>query len=590
MSLNSDLSSLFSSMADLMDIKGENTFKVLAFRKVSRLLGDLTADARQLLESGALAQMEGIGKATLKIIEEYAATGRSADHESLAHSVPSGLPPLLQIEGLGPKTISLLWKERNITSADELKAALDKGALAGLKGIGDKKIELIRRGLELAATRKGRVGIGHALPLAQDFLARLRAIPLVLRAELAGSLRRMCETIGDVDFVCSVKKQSDGEKITAAFVQFPGIDRILGQGPSKASVVTASGTQVDLRVLPELHFGAALLYFTGSKEHNVKIRGLAQKKNLTLNEWGLYRLDEYEKSEKKTAEAPSIKPVASKTEEEIYSKLGLAFIEPELRENRGEVELAAEKNLPKLIRREDLKGDLHCHTTASDGTATIEEMALAAKALGYSYLAITDHSKSQVIANGLSPDRLLAHIAEIRKVSARLKGITLLAGAEVDILPDGSLDYEDAILAQLDIVVASPHFALKQDQPKATDRLLRAIENKYVNIIGHPTGRLINGREGLPLDFTRMFLAAAQSHTALEINAGYPRLDLNEHHSRSAAQSGVMISIDTDAHSAPELNEIQYGLSTARRAALEPRHVLNVLPLSQLQQFLKRKR
>jgi DNA polymerase (family 10) len=402
--------------------------------------------------------------------------------------------------------------------------------------------------------------------------------------------RRRRETIGDIDLLCSVKDASTGEQITAAFAGFPSVVRVLNQGPVKASVISASGLQVDLRVLGEQHFGAALMYFTGSKDHNVKIRGLAQKKGLTLNEWGLYKVEEYEKAGKKTSEAPPIKPVASKSEQEIYHKLGMEFVEPELREDRGEVEAALEQRLPKLIVRADIRGDLHCHTTASDGAATIEEMAEAAKALGYEYLAITDHSQSQAIANGLTPQRLMKHVEAIRKVGAKLKGITLLAGSEVDILADGRLDYEDKVLAGLDIVIASPHFALKQDQAKATDRLVRAIESRYVNVIGHPTGRLINAREGLPLDFAKVFEAAAKTGTALEINAGWPRLDLDEFHARTAVEAGVMLAIDTDAHSPEGLEDIGFGLSTARRGWVTAKNVINCMKGGELKKFLERKR
>ena len=591
MSLNAQLSDVFATMADVMDIKGENTFKVLAFRKVSRILRDLTADVRKHVENGTVDSIEGIGASSQRIIEEYVKTGRSTDCDSLTQSVPPGLLPLLQVEGLGPKTISLLWKQRNITSADALLKAIEDGSLAGIKGIGDKKLANIKQGLEARARSAGRLGIGHALPIARSFRDEIAKDPRVSAVEIAGSLRRRRETIGDVDLICAVKDEKDAAAVIDRFVALPGVARVLGHGPSKGSVLTPSGLQVDLRALPKQHFGAALLYFTGSKDHNVRIRGLAQKKGLTLNEWGLYRLEDYEKVEKKTAEAPPLKPVAAASEEEIYKKLGLAYIEPELREDRGEVDAAAGKRLPGVIARADLRGDLHTHTTASDGKNTIEEMAEAAKALGYEYLAITDHSVSQVIANGLTADRLLKHAQAIRKAGARIKGITLLAGSEVDILPDGRLDYEEAVLAELDIVVASPHFALKQDAQKATDRIRRAVEGRYVNVIGHPTGRLINGREGLPLDFAAIFKAAASNGTALEINSGYPRLDLNEVNARAAIDAGAMLCIDTDAHSVEELGgEIDYGMGVARRAWVEPKHVINCMKLGELTKFLARKR
>ncbi len=310
------------------------------------------------------------------------------------------------------------------------------------------------------------------MTIAQGLVERLRQHPDVAQAEIAGSLRRRRETIGDVDLICAMKPKGSGPVVSAAFVAFPEVQRVLGQGPTKASVLTAGGLQVDLRMVPADNFGAALLYFTGSKDHNVKLRGRAQDAELTLNEWGLYRISEYDKAAKKTAEAPAVKPVASRTETDVYKALGLPYIAPELREGRGEVEAAAGGTLPKLIEAADIRGDLHSHTTASDGSATIEEMAEAALARGYEYLAITDHSKSQVIANGLTAERLLKHVAAIRKISGKLRGITLLAGCEVDILADGQLDFEDAVLAELDIVIASPHISLKQDTDKATARIL----------------------------------------------------------------------------------------------------------------------
>ena len=590
MSLNNELSDLFKTFAAIMEIKGESPFKAIAFSKVGRILGDMTFDIRNLCEQGKLKEVEGLGASSCKIIEEYVKTGRSTDFEEVATSVPAGLLPLLEIPGLGPKTISVFWKQRGVTNLEELVKAIDSGALAGLKGIGQKKIDAIKHGIALRSQAAGRMGIVDAMPIAQSLVDRLREMKQVAQAEIAGSLRRRRETIGDVDLICSLKKDSSGDDVSAVFVKFPEVERILGQGSTKASVLTAGGLQVDLRIVPAENFGAALLYFTGSKDHNVKLRGRAQGMGLTLNEWGLYKLDEYDKAAKKTAEAPAVKPVASRTETDVYVKLGMAFIEPEMRESRGEVEAALSKKLPTLITRADIRGDLHTHTTASDGVATIEQMAEAALALGYEYLAITDHSKSQVIANGLTAERLLKHVKEIHKVGQRLKGITLLAGCEVDILADGRMDFDDEILAELDIVIASPHVALKQDEAKATDRMLRAIENKYVNVIGHPTGRLINRREGLPLNFHKIFAAAAANGTALEINAGYPRLDLNDVNSRGALESGCTLAIDTDAHSTDELSSLPFGIDVARRAWATPQRVLNCMSLKDLRQFIARKR
>ena len=598
MSLNQEIADLFANLAALMELKGENTFKVIAFQKVSRIVREMNFDLRECLRNNTLCEIEGIGKSSQQIIEEYINSGKSTVFDEMAASVPKGLVPLLSIEGLGPKTIHLLWEQKGITSLDELEKAIQSGSIKGIKGIGDRKIETIAKGIELYKQRAAdgtsgavkRVGIMEARVPAEELLERVRTLKGVTRAEIAGSLRRRKETIADVDIVGAVKDPGASHGVLEAFVKQPGIVQVLGQGGSKASVKISNGMQVDLRIVPDENFGAALLYFTGSKEHNVKIRGLALKKKMTLNEWGLYNLDEYEKAKKETAKAPPLTPVASESEEEVYEKLGLIYIEPELREGRGEVEAAQEKRLPRLITREDIKGDLHAHTNASDGTASIEEMAIAARALGYQYLAITDHSKALAMTNGLSVERLLAHAAAVRKLNDKLKGITLLAGTECDILADGRLDYEDEVLKELDIVVASPHVSLKQDPAKATDRLLKAIENPYVNIIGHPTGRLINRRDGLPLDMAKIVKAAADYGTALEINASYPRLDLSDINAFAAREAGCVLSIDTDAHSTAEFDLIPYGIEVARRAWLTPKDVINCWPVPQLLKFIRVKR
>ena len=595
MSLNGELSALFRTMAAILDIKGENRFAAIAFSKVSRILGDMTVDVRDAVGRGTLKDVEGVGASSRKVIEEYVRTGRSSDYESLATSVPAGLLPLLDIPGLGPKTIALLWQERGVTSLDELVKAIDEGRLAGLKGIGEKKIDAIRQGIRIKSQSAGRVGIAEALPMATSMLERLRRVKKVKQAEIAGSLRRRRETVGDVDVVCALTDgdEAAGAAVTAAFVTFPEVTTVLGQGPTKASVMVAGGLQVDLRVVPVECYGAALLYFTGSKDHNVKLRGRALDMGMTLNEWGLYDLARHERAEKKVGEPPRLAALACRSEADVYRKLGLAYVEPELREDRGEVEAAAaaDGRLPApLITVADIRGDLHTHTTASDGTATIEQMAEAAVARGYKFLAITDHSKSQVIANGLTADRLAKHAAEIRRANDRVKGIRLLAGCEVDILADGRLDFDDAVLKELDVVVASPHVSLKQDPDKATDRIRRAIDARYVNVIGHPTGRLIGGREGLPVDFGKLFPLAAASGTALEINSGYPRLDLNEVNARAAVEAGCMLSINTDAHSPDSFDEIVYGVGVARRAWVTPRHVINCMAEDDLLAFIARKR
>ena len=590
MSLNEELSALFDKFAALLQIKGEPVFKAIAFQKVGRLLKDSTIDIRQLIAEDKLKDVEGIGKSSRRIIEQFAAEGRSDDFDEAAAGVPVGLFEMLEIPGVGPKTIELVWKQLKVENIEGLKKAIESGAMSTLPGMGEKKIEAIKQGIAQRAESGKRTGIVEADELAGELLAQVRALPAVEHAEVAGSLRRRKETIGDVDIVCCAKKGQSPEEIAKAFCKFPEVKRVLGQGPTKASVLLKEGLQVDLRIVPSIHYGAALQYFTGSKEHNVKLRSLANDKGMTLNEWGLYRLKDYDKAEKKTGQPPEAKPVASKTEKEIYSALGLEMPEPPMREDRGEIEAAIEGKLPKLIELADIRGDLHTHTTASDGADSILAMAEAAKALGYSFLAITDHSKSQVIANGLTAERLLAHVKEIHRIGAQIKGITLLAGCEVDILVDGRMDFEDSVLAELDIVVGSPHVSLRQDEAKATIRLLRAIENPFVNIIGHPTGRLIDKRPGLPLDFARIFKAAAASGTALEINAAYPRLDLNDLNAKAAIAAGVKLAIDTDAHSTSGLNAMRFGIDVARRAWARKQDVINCLDLDQLRAFVRAKR
>jgi len=598
MALNQELSDLFQSLASLMELKGESVFKVIAFQKVSRILRELTIDLKKCVEENTICEIEGIGKSSQQIIEEYIETGKSTVFQEIAASVPPGLIPLLQIDGLGPKTINLLWKERKITSLEELKKAITSGTLKTVKGIGDKKIQAIKDGIAAyearaaggATAESRRVGIVDALVAAEQLIAQVRQIPGIQRAEIAGSLSRRRETIADIDLVASANKDADLDAIAKSFTNLQGVIQAINVGPSKTSVAIANGMRVDLRVVPEQCFGAALMYFTGSKDHNVKVRGLAQKKKWTLNEWGLYPLAEYDKAKKEVAKPPPIKALACASEEEIYAKLGMQYVEPELREDRGEFEAALENNLPTLITRADIRGDLHTHTTASDGTESIEAMAIAARERGYEFLAITDHSKALAMANGLSPERLIKHIEQIHKISDKLKGITLLAGSEVDILADGRMDYEDALLKELDIVIASPHLALKQEDAKANDRLKRAIDNRYVNFVGHPTGRLINRREGLHLDFAPLFEMASKNGTAFEINSSYPRLDLNDLNARHAINSGCLLSINTDAHSIPELDLIPYGIDVARRAWVGKHQVINCMSLKDLRKFLARKR
>lgn len=588
MAANAQLVEMFSRMADVMQISGENAFKAIAFAKVARKLEEVDLDVLEAAKAGTLPEIEGVGASSRRVIEQLAKDGHSCDYDTLVATVPAGVLEMLRIPGLGPKTVAMVWKQAGVESVADLKSAISGGKLAGLKGLGEKKLAGMLDGIRLLEAGMQRRGMMEVVPVVDRFLDLFRGDDRVGEAEVAGSFRRRKETVGDLDFICWTHKGSDAEEVLERFTKEPAVEKVLAAGGTKGSVLIRGGLQVDLRIVPRESFGSALMYFTGSKEHNIKLRGLAQDKGYTLSEWGMYRLDQYNKADKKTGEAPPIKSVAGETEQSVYAELGLEYVEPEMREDRGEIDAAIAGKLPKLIAMADIRGDLHCHTTASDGHASIEQMAEAAKALGYEYLAITDHSKSSVIANGLDEQRMRAHIQAIR--GAKVSGITILAGSEVDILVDGRLDYDAGLLAELDIVVASPHVSLKQDTVKATDRLLRAIDTRYVNVIGHPTGRMINQRQGLPLEMAKLFAAATKNGTALEINAGWPRWDLNDINARRAAEAGVVLSINTDSHSIPELPGMQMGIWVARRAWLTAKQVLNCWSVADLKAFLARKR
>ena len=575
-STNATLSSIFQQMADLTEITGGNRFKVNAFAKVARVLDDLTKDVAEV-DPALLPKLEGIGQGTADRIVEFLDTGKIADHQKLLDQVPDGLLQVMNVPGLGPKTVAQLWKEAGIESLADLQAKLDTGELEQLKGFGAKKIENIRKNLKFADSANQRARIGTAWALAQVFIEDLGEIQGVDRIEYAGSLRRGKETIGDLDLLVTTSAEEDNAGVFDAFVSHPAVADVIAKGQTKASVRTveeAGGMQVDLRVVPAESFGAAWMYFTGSKEHNVKMRERAIAQGLSLNEYALTK---------------DGKPVAGRTEAEVYQKLGLSWVAPELREDRGELALAEKKKLPELVELSDIRAELHSHTTASDGRWSIEENALGAAARGFHTVAITDHSKGQAQANGLSEERLVKHIEAVRAVAKKLEGkIRVLAGSEVDILASGELDYPDELLAELDIVVASPHAALSQEPAKATKRLLKAIENPYVTIIGHPTGRIVNRREGLSPDLGEIFKAAAARGIALEINASPMRLDLRDTHARAWVQEyGGKLAINTDAHDEPHLNNLRFGVLTARRAGATAGDIVNCLSEAKLAKWIE---
>jgi len=580
---NAILSAIFDQMADIMEILGEDPFRINSYRKVSRAVAELPTDVGVLLEDGRLAKTPGIGKSSLAKIQEFVASNRVTAHEELLERIPPSLLELLHIPGMGPKGVKAVYEGLGVKGLDDLKRVVEDGSLATLPGFGQKKAAAIQRGIEFLEKSTGRIRLDQAMEAAEMVCACLRDLPGVKRVEAAGSLRRRAETIGDVDILVATGKgrstsKTSPEQIIQSFTQASFVERVLASGDTKGSAIIQTETtpvQVDVRVVPTESFGAALQYFTGSKQHNVRLREIAIKRKLKLNEYGLFDGD---------------KQGAGATEEGIYKKLGLAPVAPLLREDRGEVEAARSHALPRLVQTEDIRGDFHMHTLASDGRNKIEQMVEAARELGYEFLCITDHSESSVIANGQSPKRLAKQIEQIRRIAAKLKGITLLAGAEVDILADGSLDFDDKLLADLDYVIASIHSGMTSPREKVTMRTLRAMENPYVSCIGHPTGRLLGQREAMDLDIAAVINQAAQTHTALEINANPYRLDLKDLHCKMAAEAGVKLAIGTDAHSTEGLGLMHFGVATAGRGWATKDDVLNTLSPAKLKSWLRDKR
>jgi len=581
-STNQQLARVFQQMADVLQITGGNRFRVNAFQKTARLINDLSTDVAGLSRD-ELLEIDGIGEGTADRIREYIDTGQIKDHQKLMGKVPPKLPALLDIQGLGPKTIALLWKEAGVESPESLHEKLksDPDAISSIKGLGKKTVENIKKNLAFAEANADRVLIGNAMPLAIELRDAVRNIKGVKQCDYAGSLRRGKETIGDIDLLCAAPEQA-AEDISNAFVDLDPVSEVLAKGKTKTSVRTQRGIQIDLRIVREDRYGAALLYFTGSKQHNVTLRERAIDKDKRLNEYGLWQ------GKNKPDNESDENLLAAKSEQAVYAKLGLPYIPPELREDRGEIKLAEWDKLPELVELGDIQAELHAHTTASDGRWSIQELAEAAAERGFHTVAVTDHSKGQVQANGLTNDRLEQHIKDIRKVAEKLKDtITVLAGSEVDILADGRMDYPDELLAELDIVVASPHAALSQDPDKATTRLLKAIENPYVTVLGHPTGRLVQRREGLSPDLDQLIDACKQRGIAMEINANTHRLDLRDTHARRAIDAGVKLSINTDAHGPADLDQLQYGILTARRAGATRNDIVNCLTKTRLTKWIK---
>ncbi len=574
---NSQLAALFADIAGREDILGENAFKIRAYRNVAEIIDNFPRPMSDVWQAGKLDSVPGIGKEIAKKIDELMRTGKLDYFERLRAKVPDGVAALLDVPDLGPKRVKLIWETLGVTDLDALEAAAQAGKLRDLPKMGAKTEQRILAGIaSLRRRATGRVRLGDALPVARAIVEALRDVPGVSKIDYAGSLRRGRETIGDVDIVVATTEPAT---VGAAFRALPLVAEILGAGLTKSSIRTTDNLQVDLRAVDPRHWGATLQYFTGSQAHNIRVRALAQQQGFSLNEYGI------------TPAEGELIPFA--TEEALYARLGLAWIPPELREDRGEIEAAAQgaNRLPKLVTAKDMRGDLQMHTTWSDGETDVVGMAQAALSLGYEYILITDHSRSLGIANGLTPERLIAQRKEIDGVNKELAGrFRVLQGVECEVLSDGALDLPDEALAACDLVQASVHTSLSQPRERITARALRAIGNPNVHILGHPSGRQINAREPADYDWEALFAAAAHARVALEINASPERLDLNDTHARRAAELGCLLTISTDAHSPAMLRNMEFGLLTARRAWVTPERVVNTWPLKKVLDWARQRR
>ncbi|RDV84180.1 DNA polymerase/3'-5' exonuclease PolX [Ammonifex thiophilus] len=569
---NAEVCAIFREMAAIMEILGEDPYRIRAYQRAVQNIENLPEDIAVIAARGELTKIPGVGKELARKIEEILATGTLQKYEELKRKVPPGLVELLRVPGIGPKTAKLLYEKLGVKSLAELERLANEGKLKGLPGIGAKTEENIRRGIALLRAVEERRPLGLVLPLARTVANLLREKAPVERVELAGSIRRFKETVGDVDILAASTRP---EEVIKVFTTLPLVAEVLAQGPTKASVRTGDGLQIDLRVVPPESYGAALCYFTGSKAHNIRVRELAVKKGLKVNEYGVFRGEER---------------IAGATEEEVYAALGLPYIPPEIREDWGEIEAALEGRLPVLVELGDIKGDFHVHSKYSDGAATLEEIAAEARRLGLEWVAVCDHSPALKVAGGLDVPTLLKKKEAIERFNAQSPDVKLLCGAEVDILLDGRLDYPDEILAQLDVVVAAIHTGLRQSKEVQTKRLLAAIANPYVHAIAHPTGRLLGEREAYELDLEAIFTAAARTGTWLEINAYYKRLDLNDINARAAAARGVKLTIGTDAHLLEQMEFLELGVGVARRAWLTREQVINTLSYEELLARLRAKK
>ncbi len=569
---NQEIARAFSEIADLLELKGENPFRIRAYRKAAQNIESLSREIEKLSED-ELTAIPGIGKDLAGKIQEYLSRGSMEALESLRQEVPDGLTEIMSVPGVGPKTARLLFERLHVQDIEGLEALAREGRLQGLPGIKKKTEENILRGIEMLKRGRERQPLGKVLPVAEDMIERLKGVAGIGKLCLAGSLRRWKETIKDIDILAT---SSEPAEVMNAFVSLPGVEEVLLKGPTKSSIVTAGGIQVDLRVVEEDSFGAALQYFTGSKAHNIRIREMALRQGLKVNEYGVFRESDGRK-------------LGGRKEEDVYRLVGLPLIPPELREDTGEIEAAVEGRLPRLVSSSDIKGDLHVHSRWSDGSHSIEELVTAAREMGYSYIAVTDHSKGLGIAGGLSAEALLRQKREIDALNRKLRGFRVFSGVEVDIRSDCTLDLPDEVLGRLDFVIASIHSGFRQSAAQITKRLLSAMKNPCVRVIAHPTGRIIGERDAYEIDVKEFLRTAKETATVLEINAYPMRLDMPDRLAREAKRLGIAMAVSTDAHLTSQLEYMRYGVATARRAWLGPEDLINTRSLKDFERFLSRK-
>lgn len=569
---NQEIAKVFNDIADILEIKGDNPFRIRAYRRAAQNIDGFAGDIAETPEE-ELRKIPGIGHDLAGKIKEYVTTDHLEFYEELKKQIPHSLVEMLSVPSLGPKTVKMLFEKLKINNIDKLEQLAKKGELKGLPGIQAKTEENILKGIAMVRRRTDRFPIGRVLSIAEDILQKLKDAAPVKEIALAGSLRRWKDTIKDIDMLATSR---DPKKVMNVFTRLPHVKEVLMKGPTKSSIIARENIQVDLRVVEEDSFGAAMAYFTGSKAHNIRLREMAVKKGLKINEYGVFDI----KTNKK---------IGGKNEADIYKALGLLFIPPELREDTGEIEAAFERKLPELFELSDIKGDLHVHTKYSDGSHDIEELVDEARKRGYKYIAITDHSKGLGVARGMSIEKLLEQNKKIEAVNKRLKNFFLLSGVEMDIRSDGTMDYPDEVLKKLDIVIASIHSGFRQSKEQLTKRLVSAMKNPFVSIIAHPTGRLIGERDAYDVDIDEVLKTAKDTGAAIEVNAYPLRLDLSDIYIRKAKGMGIPLAISTDAHVAYQFDFMRYGVGIARRGWLEKKDVLNTYPYKALLKRLKNK-